>query len=211
VRRWLFVVLGLLALLLSAAFFFPQQVLCVDSGEVQADALVVLGGGSYERPTRAAELFKAGATPRVIVSGTGDCASNRQLMMDAGVPSGAIELEGNSRSTRQNAQFSIPLLREGRGGKAEMLRAEMLKSEGRDGNTARPQHRMTVILVTSWYHSRRALHTFQHYAPDIQFYSRPSYFGYPRTQWSRDGIKGYIRAEYVKLAGYWVCYGVCPF
>jgi hypothetical protein len=68
-----------------------------------------------------------------------------------------------------------------------------------------------VIIVTSWYHSRRALHTFQHYAPDIQFYSRPAYFGYPRTQWSRAGISGYIRAEYVKLAGYWVCYGVWPF
>ena len=47
VRRGLVAVLGLLALLLSTACFFPQQVLCVDSGEVQGDALVVLGGGSY--------------------------------------------------------------------------------------------------------------------------------------------------------------------
>jgi uncharacterized SAM-binding protein YcdF (DUF218 family) len=35
-----------------------------------------------------------------------------------------------------------------------------------------------VIIVTSWYHSRRALACFEHYAPDIKFYSRPSYFGY---------------------------------
>jgi hypothetical protein len=64
VRRGLFAFLGLLALSLSAALLFPQQVLCVDSGIVQADALVVLGGGSYERPIRAAELFRAGAAPR---------------------------------------------------------------------------------------------------------------------------------------------------
>jgi hypothetical protein len=64
VRRGLFAVLGVLALLLLAAFFFPQQVLCVDSGNVQADAMVVLGGGSLERPTRAAELFEAGTAQK---------------------------------------------------------------------------------------------------------------------------------------------------
>jgi uncharacterized SAM-binding protein YcdF (DUF218 family) len=101
------------------------------------------------------------------------------------VPPGAIGLEGASRSTKENAQFCIPLLR--------ALGARR------------------VIIVTSWFHSRRALHTFQHYAPDLQFYSRPSYYGYPRVQWSRAGISGYIRGEYVKLAGYWVCYGIWPF
>jgi uncharacterized SAM-binding protein YcdF (DUF218 family) len=216
VRRGLVGALGLLALLVSAAFFFPQQVLCVDSGDVQADALVVLGGGSYERPTRAAELFLAGSAPRIILSGAGDAAENQRLLLSKGVPVAAIELEGKSRSTKQNAQFSIPLLR-GEGGKAEGGKAETLKSEGRGaedrGQKTEDGRRKTagakrVIIVTSWYHSRRALHTFQHYAPDMQFYSRPSYFGYPRTQWSRGGISGYIRAEYLKLAGYWVCYGV---
>jgi uncharacterized SAM-binding protein YcdF (DUF218 family) len=151
---------------------------------VQADAIVVLGG-ARERPAQAAELFRSGAAPRIIVSGQGDFASNRQVLVAEGVPPSCIQVEPKSNSTRQNAQFSISLLRE--------LGARR------------------VIIVTSWYHSRRALHAFQHYAPDIQFYSRPSYYGYPRTQWSREGITGYIRSEYVKLAGYWVCYGVCPF
>jgi uncharacterized SAM-binding protein YcdF (DUF218 family) len=219
VRRGLVSVLGLLALLVLAAFFFPQQVLCVDSGDVQADALVVLGGGSYERPTRAADLFLSGVAPRIIVSGAGDAERSKQFLASKGVPPAAIELEGKSRSTKQNAQFSIPLLR-GEGGKAETLKAEMLKLEGRraegGGQQTEDGGRRTagakrVIIVTSWYHSRRALRTFQHYAPDMQFYSRPSYYGYPRAQWSRKGISGDIRAEYVKLAGYWVCYGVCPF
>ena len=63
------------------------------------------------------------------------------------------------------------------------------------------------------HHSRRGLHAFQHYAPDIQFYSRPSYYGYPSKAESaeRKAMNGYMRTEFVKLAGYWVCYGVCPF
>jgi uncharacterized SAM-binding protein YcdF (DUF218 family) len=183
--RWLLLISGLLALLLSAAFFFPQQILCVDGGNVQADAIVVLGGGFYERPKHAAELFRSGAAPRIIVSGAGDCASNQQILVTGGVPPGAITLEPQSRSTKENAQFCIPLLRD--------LGAKR------------------VIIVTSWYHSRRGLHAFEHYAPDLQFYSRPTYYAYPRAEWSRAGISGYIRAEYVKLAGYWVCYGVCPF
>ena len=184
-RRGLFAVFGLLAVLLSAALLFPQQTLCVDSGNVRADALVVLGGGSYERPIRAAKLFRSGAAPRVMVSGAGDDETNKRLLVSNGVPSPAIELEGKSRSTKENAQFSIPLLR-----------------------ALGAKH---VVIVTSWYHSRRALHAFRHYAPDIQFYSRPSYYGYPSSQWSREGISRHIRAEYLKLPGYWLCYGICPF
>ena len=197
VRRGLFAFLGLLALLLSAALFFPQQILCVDSGDVQADALVVLGGGSMERPIRAAELFRSGVAPSIIVSGRGDFALNRKILLAAGVPASAIHVELESNSTKQNAQFSIPLLR--------ALGAER-KAQGEESP-------LRVIIVTSWYHSRRALHTFQHYAPDIQFYSRPSYYGYPSKAESaeRKAMNGYMRTEFVKLAGYWVCYGVCPF
>jgi|ERR1039458_8816107 uncharacterized SAM-binding protein YcdF (DUF218 family) len=222
-KRTLLALTALLGLCGILAFAFPQQVLCVDSGVVQADALVVLGGGLLERPARAAELFRSGAAPKIIVSGAGDDEDNKRLLVSKGVPPGAIELESKSRSTKQNAQFSIPLLRaliarDRRATPHPILspsEAERevggLRPAGGGHNAATPQHRKTVVLVTSWYHSRRALHTFQHYAPDIQFYSRPSYYGYPRTQWSREGISGYIRAEYVKLAGYWVCYGVCPF
>jgi uncharacterized SAM-binding protein YcdF (DUF218 family) len=69
----------------------------------------------------------------------------------------------------------------------------------------------SAILVTSWYHSRRALRCFEHYAPDLKFYVRPAYFGFERRRWARDGMTGQIRFEYLKLLGYWVCYGVCPF
>ena len=167
------------------ALLFPQQVLLIDSGQMHADAIVLLGGGSGDRPTRAAELFRAGVAPKIIVSGAGDTPGNRLLLMNRGVPSAAIELEPNSKTTKENAEFSIPL-----------LRAAGAKQ---------------VVLVTSWYHSRRALHCFRHYASDIQFYSSPSYFGFSRTDWSRENLRRRIRAEYIKTLGYWVCYGVCPF
>ena len=89
----------LLLLLCVVALFLPRQCLCVDSGPVKADVLIVLGGGSYERPRRAADLFREQAAPRVIVSGFGDCEINRRLMVEAGVPSRVIQLESKSRTT----------------------------------------------------------------------------------------------------------------
>ena len=186
--RWYFWrVFGLLvlaAILLGLiGFFFPRQILTVDSGPVMADAMVVLGG-TPDRAARAAELFKQGAAPIILVSGSGNDLSNKKLLERDGVTNSAIILEGKSRTTRENAEFSIPLLRQ-----------------------MGAHH---VIIVTSWYHSRRALACFEHYAPDITFDSRPSYYGYPRAEWRPKGISGYVKSEYVKLLGYWVCYGVCP-
>jgi uncharacterized SAM-binding protein YcdF (DUF218 family) len=175
----------LLVLLAVAAYFFPQDILTVDSGSVKAEVIIVLGGGSHERPLRAAELFKENAAPRIIISGAGDDEINRQLLLKAGVPAEAIQVEGKSQTTRENAEFTIKLLRAGK-----------IRS---------------AILVTSWYHSRRALKTFEHVAPEITFYSRPSYFAFARDDWKKLGIIKRMRLEFLKLPGYWIRYGVCPF
>lgn len=194
----IFLLLAFLAILLAAALWlFPERILTVDSGPVKADMLVVLGGAGPDRTRRAAELFHDGAAPEILVSGWGDCFSNERLLERGGVPAADIILECKSRTTRQNAEFSIPLLKK--------LGARR------------------VIIVTSWYHSRRALRCFEHYGPGIRFYSRPSYFGYVgrtknenqqaerlrKAQWRM--VRGYADSEYLKLLGYWVCYGVCPF
>ena len=175
----------LVALAAVIAFFYPEKFLCLDSGRVQADVIVLLGGGSHERPERAAELFKAHAASRLIISGEGDDEINRHLLIQAGVPAGAIQLEGKSRTTRENAEFTVKLLR------AEKVRR--------------------VVIVTSWYHSRRALKCFEHFAPEIKFYSRPSYFAFAREDWTRLGISKRMRLEFLKLPGYWIRYGVNPF
>jgi uncharacterized SAM-binding protein YcdF (DUF218 family) len=151
---------------------------------VKADVIVVLGGSGPERSEHAAELFKAAEAPLIVCTGSGDAGDNEACLTNSGVPASAILLESKSRTTRENAQFTIA-----------MLRAHGVKS---------------AIIVTSWFHSRRALACFEHYAPDIKFYSRPSYVGYPRSDWKSKGINGYIKAEYEKLLGYWLCYGICP-
>jgi uncharacterized SAM-binding protein YcdF (DUF218 family) len=153
-RKILKILLALFVVLIALgvfAWFFPQQVLTVDSGPVKADVLVVLGGRP-DRAGRAAELFKEGAAPKILVTGFGDNASNKRQLEQNGVPTADIIVETKSRTTRQNAEFSIPLLRQMGAHKA--------------------------IVVTSWYHSRRALMCFEHYGAGIKFYSRPSYAGY---------------------------------
>ena len=178
------------ALLLAATvaglgYFYPEKILCVDSGRVSADVLVVLGGGLHERPERAAELFKQGAAPHIIISGAGDDWINRTILLQRGVPASVIQVEGNSTTTRENAEFTIKLLRD--------------------------RKVRTVILVTSWYHARRAQKTFEHYAPDIKFYSRPSYYAFDREEWLKRGNGKRMRLEFLKLPGYWLRYGVNPF
>ena len=176
---------ALLALLVGVAWFYPEKFLCVESGPVSADMILILGGGQHERPQRAAELFHQHAAPRIIISGAGDHEINRQILIRAGVPAAAIEVESESATTRENARFALKLLR------AEKVRK--------------------VILVTSWYHSRRALATFEHFAPELTFYSRPSYFGFAREEWQRTGLGRRMRLEFLKLPGYWLRYGVNPF
>ena len=175
----------LLLLLGGALYFFPQTFLCVDSGPVKADIIIVLGGGgTHERPQRAAELFLQRAAPRILCTGAGDDVINCHILIRDGVPPADIQLEGKSRTTRQNAQFAC-----------QILRAENIHS---------------AIIVTSWYHSRRALKTFEHFAPGITFYSRPSYFMFNRSHWDHDFTR-HVYWEYLKLPGYWVGYGVWPF
>jgi uncharacterized SAM-binding protein YcdF (DUF218 family) len=190
IRKWIFraaiVLILLTALVAVAAYFYPEKFLCVDSGKnVSADVIIVLGGGSHERPERAAELFRQRAAPRILISGAGDDEINRQILLQSGVPAAAIEIESKSQTTRENAEFAV-----------KILRSEKIRS---------------AILVTSWYHSRRALKTFGHYAPEIKFYSRPSYFAFARDDWKKLGINKRMRLEFLKLPGYWIRYGICPF
>jgi uncharacterized SAM-binding protein YcdF (DUF218 family) len=170
-----FSVLGILALV------FAKSLLCIDSGPQQADVIILLGGGVFDRAPRAAELFKAGVARHIIVSGDGDCDENRLALILGGVPATAIESECKSTSTMENAKFTLPLLQAGGARRA--------------------------IIVTSWYHSRRALNTFRAVAPQIDFVSMPAYRArhFPALTL---GVK--IFKEYVKNAWYCLRWGVSP-
>ena len=156
-----------------------RQLLCVTSSLRDSDAIVVLGGEPILRAKHAATLAANGLAPLVVASGFGDCETMRGVLVRDGVRTNVIELECASTSTRQNALFT-----------ASLLRAHGCQR---------------VILVTSWYHSRRALSSFRKYAPEIEFLSSPA----PRTRpWLEE--RGYIATEYLKIVGYALRFGIWP-
>jgi uncharacterized SAM-binding protein YcdF (DUF218 family) len=103
--------------------------------------------------------------------------------MQQHVPELAIQVECDAKSTKQNAQFATPILRE--------------------------RQCRNAILVTSWYHSRRAVHCFEHFAPEIHFYSMPSHEHFRRIprRWQETR---YILTEYAKILGYIPRWGILP-
>jgi uncharacterized SAM-binding protein YcdF (DUF218 family) len=186
-RHWLRLALGLAlaALLLPVAgLYFSESFLCVDSGTHKGEALVVLGGEKNYRPSRALELFQGGSLSCILISGAGDWNEVRLYLEGKGVRPAAILLEKESRNTKQNAEFSVRLLRE--------------------------RHVTRAVIVTSWFHSRRALRCFRHFAPEIEFVAAPTVADRPKSHWPSRYERGWVLSEYMKLAGYWMCYGVWP-
>lgn len=149
-----------------------------------ADAIVLLGGESQGRPVEAARLYHLGVAPRVVVVGTGDNASNRRILSRAGVPSEAILIEPSSSSTLENATFVRPMLEQ-----AGIRRA---------------------LLVTSSFHARRALATFQQRIPGVVFGISTSRIGWWDTPQGRPQEDNWAAKEFVKLGYYWVVHGIRP-
>lgn len=108
----------------------------------KADAIVVLSGDSNgERVKQAAILYKQGYGRFLVMSGgliTWDqtyAANMKRQAMYLGIPAAAILLEDRSKSTYENAKFSLPIL----------------KNKGIH----------SIIVVSSPFHMRRAKGVFQ--------------------------------------------------
>jgi uncharacterized SAM-binding protein YcdF (DUF218 family) len=179
VRRWLAALAVLVLALVVVLGTFEFQLLCVTSRLKSSDAIVVLGGEPVISAEHAARLATNGLAPLIIVTGNGDCESNRRIIIRHGVPTNHVVLECASRTTQENALLTVKLLRE--------------------------RKCQRVILVTSWFHSRRALGSFRKYAPEIEFISVPV----ERTKpWRYE--RGYVMSEYLKTIGYVVRFGIWP-
>jgi uncharacterized SAM-binding protein YcdF (DUF218 family) len=184
-RKFLFVLAAAVVLggiVIVAALYFATNTLHLEDAPRQADTIVVLGGEIVHRPDRALELYRQGAATNIIVSGEGDCEGVRITLTGKGVPPAAIQIECESRTTRENAKFTMPLLR--------------------------AQNARRVIIVTSWFHSRRALYCFRHYAPDIEFISLPTSVDLPRHHWPTKWERKRVLSEYVKILYYRIRFGI---
>ncbi|CAH1668137.1 YdcF family protein [Chelatococcus asaccharovorans] len=182
-----FLVLAALAvttMIMAPAFglLAAERLLTVRSDLGRVDAIVVLGGDGPRRAYRAASLYRAGVAPNVIIAGDGDCTFIRQMMIESGVPSGVIRMECQSRNTWENARFSLPMLIE-----AKVRRA---------------------VIVTSWFHSRRALACFRAVAPWVAFASAPVEPEWSSWRLMEDPDSGRILLEYMKVAWYILRYGI---
>lgn len=181
---------GFLALVAGVAGFsvwFPKfwrAVLPLEIPMSRADALLVLGGESQARPVEAARLFHAGVAPRILVIGTGDHETNRRALLKSGVPADCIVVEAKSESTLENADFAKPIL--------ESLGVRK------------------ALLVTSSFHARRALATFQRRLPGIDFGVATSRIGWWDTPVGRGQEDRWAMIEFFKIPAYWLVHGIPP-
>jgi uncharacterized SAM-binding protein YcdF (DUF218 family) len=159
-----------------------ERALGIPSLVSHADLIVVLGGDGPRRAAAAASLFESGVAPQVLVSGDGDCRDIQNILISRGVPSAAISIECESRNTMENAEYSAAIMR-------------------RMG-----VHR--ALLVTSWYHVRRALGSFRKADPGVEFLpvSVVEDVSFWHLAWSGSGSRAV--AEYAKIGWYLLRYGV---
>jgi uncharacterized SAM-binding protein YcdF (DUF218 family) len=151
----------------------------------KADCLILLGGEQDARPVVTARLYASGVAPLIFITGSGDNSANKRALLDRGIPSSAIKVEPLARSTLMNARLLRP-----------MLEAEGIRS---------------ALIITSPFHTRRALAVFRHEIPSVRF----GIVDARREYWAtRQGIKGFnasVIAEFGKTAYYWFVHGIAPF
>ncbi len=171
----------------------------------RAEAILVLSGSAayVERTQKAAQLFKGGIAPKIFLTNDGTKAgwSKRekrnppyvelaeQSLIGQGVPAENIEI--------------LPTVTEGTHDEAELL-----------AKTAKERNIKSILLVTSAYHTRRALWTFE---KTMQYNDVPVELGIaspptgeqtppPFYWWLTVRGWNFVGGEYLKIVYYWLYY-----
>jgi uncharacterized SAM-binding protein YcdF (DUF218 family) len=152
----------------------------------QTDAIVVLSGGGPERTLYGVALYEEqDLAPQKICFTDGQFA--RQFAIEQGVPAEAIHLLATTSTWEDGEEIA-----------ALAKRASM----------------QSVLVVTDWYHSRRALCVIQYHLADsgvTVYYDPPPALTYGPDDWwqSEDGLVAVIN-ELIKFGFYWWQYGLVP-
>lgn len=185
---WFTATVGFAAMMLPTAYLaavaMAEPFLWEPAAPASVDTIVVLGGDGPARARKAAELWKARIADNVVVTGAGDCTYIRDDLVEAGVRRDAITIECLSQSTWQNARFAAPL-----------LEATGTRS---------------ALLVTSWYHTARAMTVFRAFCPGIDWRAASPEPPPPVLTIAFGRYGPSVAKEYVKAAGYWLRGAIFP-
>lgn len=179
--------------------------LIVENPLEKADAILVLGGSRtyVERTRKAAELYKKGVAPKIYLTDDGEFAgwSRTEKRNPA-----FVELARNSLISNGVPAESIEILEPQVSGTIYEARISSEKAKTANLNS--------VLIVTSAYHTRRALWTFQrvfagnNQSTELGITSPPTGEQTPLPQfwWIYRSGWNYVAGEYVKSLFYWVYY-----
>lgn len=181
-----------------AVLTWVGTLLVVEDELVEADVILPLAGGTLDREIEAAELFRQGFAPRIVLTREPELPTlayleergihlpvaeevRLRVLVELGVPRERISfLAGNVRST--------------------MDEAEAVAAWAVDANVGR------VIVVSSPYHTARAKHTFERFAGNsrTQFIVRPTTLSEfsPENWWTRRDMLRLGIVELEKLLAY---------
>lgn len=202
-RRWRFLaglVSGIVLVFAASAFINATSVadwlvapLLVADGDGTVDAIVVPGAGvigdcapnlnGIRRVLLAMRQWRAHRAPLVLISGGSgrpDCpvaAAMANAATEVGIAADALRVETGSASTRENADFSAPLLR---------------------GWGVR-----RILVVTDRLHMRRASDAFTHLGFVVEGVSVPIYEGHlDNVSMLRAGLREYVALAYYRMRGW---------
>ena len=158
----------------------------------RADAIVVLAGETYHRPVRGLELLSQNYASR--------------MLLDVPAPEriygwNAVEL----------AQRYVQQLPQGQSVTVCPVFGLSTKAEAQDVSRCLEQLGVrSILLVTSDYHTRRALSTFRHELPKYQIYVAaapdPQQFGaawWKRRQWAKMNFDEWLRLAWWEAVDRW--------
>jgi len=164
--------------------------------EGQADAIVVLGGGGPERVVHGIQLYRQGVAPRLWFTGDRpvpempdftDGQLARDMAARVGIPVNDIGLLNTSSTWEDGQQIAVGVKQKG------LCR---------------------IVIVTNWYHSRRALAVIRRHlaGQSVQVYYSPPPTSTccPDKWWVRDESLVTVINEWIKIGLYVVKYKVAP-
>ena len=199
------VLIAVLFLLAAWIFFAPflAENLITEKKLERADAILILAGSSVytERTNKAAEAFKQGVAPKIVLTDDGE-RTGWSRTERRNIP--YVEMAQRNLIARGVPSENIEIIKPV--GSGTIYEAQLFKEKARQENWK------TVLLVTSAYHARRTLWTFEHVfeTENVEFgiVSPPTgeQTPPPNFWWLAPRGWSFVAGEYVKSFYYWVYY-----